>query len=110
MRHPVKTTQLVLHRAVASFLFSLLLPASIFIKDFVELLKASLPALKQHKPRCEKALTIFGLFIYVHEYFSKIYVSNFMIVDGNTGCEVFKRGIQKKKNFCLRINIPKGNY
>ena len=26
---------------------------------------------------------------------------------GNTGCKVFKRGIQNKKYFCLKINIPK---
>ena len=36
--------------------------------------RASLPALKQLKPRCEKALTIFGLFIHAHKYFSKICV------------------------------------
>ena len=29
---------------------------------------------------------------------------------GNTGCRVFKRGIQNWKDFCLKINIPKGNY
>ena len=29
---------------------------------------------------------------------------------GNTGCGVFKRGIQNVKYFCLRINISKGNY
>jgi hypothetical protein len=29
---------------------------------------------------------------------------------GNTGCGVFKRGIQNYKNLCLRINILKGNY
>ena len=29
---------------------------------------------------------------------------------GNTGCGVFKRGIQNQKDFCIRINIPKGNY
>ena len=29
---------------------------------------------------------------------------------GNTGCEVFKRGVQNWKDFCLRINILKGNY
>ena len=29
---------------------------------------------------------------------------------GNTGCGVFKRGIQNQKDFCLRINIPKGNF
>ena len=29
---------------------------------------------------------------------------------GNTGCRVFKRGIQNKKYFYLRINTSKGNY
>ena len=29
---------------------------------------------------------------------------------GNTGCGVFKRGIQNQKDFCIKINIPKGNY
>ena len=29
---------------------------------------------------------------------------------GNTGCGVFKRGVQNWKDFCLRINILKGNY
>ena len=29
---------------------------------------------------------------------------------GNPGCGVFKRGIQNKKDFCIKINIPKGNY
>ena len=29
---------------------------------------------------------------------------------GNTGCGVFKRGVQNKKDFCIRINIFKGNY
>ena len=28
----------------------------------------------------------------------------------NTGCRVFKRGVQNQKDFCLRINILKGNY
>ena len=28
---------------------------------------------------------------------------------GNTDCQVFKRGIQNWKDFCLNINIPKGN-
>ena len=26
------------------------------------------------------------------------------------GCGVFKRGVQNYKDFCLRINILKGNY
>jgi len=26
---------------------------------------------------------------------------------GNTGCRVFKRGVQNYKDFCIRINIPK---
>ena len=29
---------------------------------------------------------------------------------GNTGCRVFKRGVQNLKDFCLRINVLKGNY
>ena len=29
---------------------------------------------------------------------------------GNTGCLVFKGGIQNEKYFCLKINLPKGNY
>ena len=29
---------------------------------------------------------------------------------GNTGCGVFKWGVQNQKGFCLRINIRKGNY
>ena len=29
---------------------------------------------------------------------------------GNTGCRVFKRGVQNQKGLCLRINILKGNY
>ena len=29
---------------------------------------------------------------------------------GNTGRGVFKRGLQNQKDFCLRINILKGNY
>ena len=29
---------------------------------------------------------------------------------GNTGCGVFKWGVQNQKGFCLRINILKGNY
>ena len=28
---------------------------------------------------------------------------------GNTGCQVFKQGVQNWKYFCLKINIPKGN-
>ena len=28
---------------------------------------------------------------------------------GSTGCGVFKRGVQNKKDFCLRINKLKGN-
>ena len=28
---------------------------------------------------------------------------------GNTGCRVFKQGVQNWKDFCLKINIPKGN-
>ena len=29
---------------------------------------------------------------------------------GNTGCWVFMQGVQNWKYFCLKINIPKGNY
>ena len=29
---------------------------------------------------------------------------------GNTGRRVFKRRVQNWKDFCLKINIPKGNY
>ena len=29
---------------------------------------------------------------------------------GNMGCRVFKRGVQNWKDFCLKINVPKGNY
>ena len=29
---------------------------------------------------------------------------------GNTGCQVFKQGVQNWKDFCLKINIPKGNF
>ena len=31
--------------------------------------------------------------------------ANFLIIYGNTGCGVFKRGIQNLKGFCPRINI-----
>ena len=27
-----------------------------------------------------------------------------------TGCGVFKAGIQNWKGFCIKINLPKGNY
>ena len=29
---------------------------------------------------------------------------------GNKGCQVFEWGVQNWKDFCLKINIPKGNY
>ena len=29
---------------------------------------------------------------------------------GNRGCGVFKVGIQNQKGFCIKINIPKGNF
>ena len=29
---------------------------------------------------------------------------------GNTGCRVFKQGLQNWKDFCLKINIPRENY
>ena len=31
-------------------------------------------------------------------------------VYGNTGCWVFKTGVQNWKDFCLKINKPKGNH
>ena len=31
------------------------------------------------------------------------------INSGNTGCGVFKRGVQNRKDSCLKVNIPKGN-
>ena len=35
---------------------------------------------------------------------------NKMDIDyGNTGCRVFKRGIQNQKYFCLKNQQPKGN-
>ena len=30
--------------------------------------------------------------------------------NGSTGCGVLKRGTQNKKDFCIKINIPKENY
>ena len=35
---------------------------------------------------------------------------NIYVHYGNTGCRVFKWGVQNQKDFCKRINIPKGNY
>ena len=29
---------------------------------------------------------------------------------GNMGCGVFKQGTQNQKDFCIKINLPKGNY
>ena len=29
---------------------------------------------------------------------------------GSTGCGGFKGGVQNWKGFCIRINMPKGNY
>ena len=29
---------------------------------------------------------------------------------GNTGCQVFKRGVPNWKDFCLKVNMLKGNY
>ena len=38
-------------------------------------------------------------------------IENFAHQDyGSTGCLVFKRGVQNSKDFCLRINILKGNH
>ena len=36
--------------------------------------------------------------------------SRYVIIYGNSGCEVVKWRIQNYKDFCLRINTPKGNY
>jgi hypothetical protein len=33
-----------------------------------------------------------------------------LVCYGNTGCGVFKWGVQNYKGFCIRINILKGNY
>ena len=33
-----------------------------------------------------------------------------VIGHGSTGCWVFKWGVQNWKDFCVKINIPKGNY
>ena len=30
-------------------------------------------------------------------------------IDSSTGCRVFKRGVQNWKDYCLKINISKGN-
>ena len=29
---------------------------------------------------------------------------------GDTGCQVFKRGVQNWKDFCLNINVQKGKF
>ena len=36
--------------------------------------------------------------------------NSYVLWYGNTGCGVFKRGVQNYKGFCLRINILKANY
>ena len=51
----------------------------------------------------------------LHLAFHSIDVPNFPVsvycwVYGNTGCRVFERGVQNWKVFCIKINIPKGNY
>ena len=45
-----------------------------------------------------------------HSEYSHSTVSEQVIYYGNMGCGVFKRGVQNWKDFCLRINIFKGNY
>ena len=48
-----------------------------------------------------------------HDWFDmeQTFCFPFLVVQyGNTGCRVFKRGIQNWKDFCLKINIPKENY
>ena len=42
---------------------------------------------------------------YIQSLYYKLTACN-----GNSGCRVFKPGLQNWKDFCLRINIPKGNY
>ena len=46
-------------------------------------------------PRCVRGM-YYLICLYVHY--------------GNTGCGIFKWGIQNWKDFCLKINIPQGNY
>ena len=36
--------------------------------------------------------------------------SNFDPLYGNRDCQVFKRGLQNWKDFCLKINMPEGNF
>ena len=50
-------------------------------------------------------------FIYAQVRFLEV-LSFFFKFDqyGNMGCRVFKRWVQNKKDFRIRINIPKGNY
>ena len=44
-------------------------------------------------------------------YISKLKLQAILCLHyGNTGCGVFRRGVQNQKDFCLRINILKGNY
>ena len=42
---------------------------------------------------------------------AKVFLSTYFETEcyGNTGCGVFKQGIQNWKDFCLKINITKGN-
>ena len=46
----------------------------------------------------------------IQENVAQFSVYKTLIRYGNTGCRVFKRGVQNWKDFCLKINIPKGNY
>ena len=58
--------------------------------------------------------------------FSEVFFQNYLVIRdlktrfdgfpevfggyGNRGCGVFKGGVQNQKGFCIRINMPKGNY
>ena len=46
------------------------------------------------------------VFVMYHKTFPKELPAHY----GNMSCRVFKRGVQNLKDFCLRINILKGNY
>ena len=42
--------------------------------------------------------------------YDKVCAKYYLMWYGNTGCGVFKQGVQNQKDFCIRINIRKGNY
>ena len=46
----------------------------------------------------------------INLYVDEILSTSIFVHYGNTGCGLFKPGVQNKKDFCLRINILKGNY